>query len=82
MYVITKNEQKHNLIEKRNYDEIQRLSGEEESIIEMKDKISNVLEEGDLDYDLNEYNTVYESLDREFLLSGNYTGYYIISLIY
>ena len=74
VYVITKNEQKHNLIEQRNYDEIQRLSGEEESIIEMKDKISNVLEEEDLDYDLNEYNTVYESLDREFLLSDNYTG--------
>ena len=74
VYVITKNEGKHNLIEQRNFDEIQRLSGEEESIIEMKDKISNVLEEEDLDYDLNEYNTVYESLDREFLLSDNFTS--------
>ncbi len=40
----------------------------------MKVKIANVLQEGDLDYDLNEFNTVYESLDREFQLCDNYTG--------
>ena len=71
LYVITKNEEKHNLIEQRNYDEIIRLSGEEEGIIEMRQKITDVLEEDDLDYDLNEYITVYESLDREFLLNDN-----------
>ena len=74
LYVITKNEGKYNLMEQRNYDEIIRLSGEEEGIIEMKQKISDVLEEDDLDFELNEYITVYESLDREFLLSDNYTG--------
>ncbi len=83
IYVITKNEEKHNLIEQRNYDEIIRLSGEEEGIMEMRQKISDVLEEDDLDYDLNEYITVYESLDRDFLLSDNNTGelYYYIRLL-
>ena len=74
LYVITKNEEKHNLIEQRNYDEIIRLSGEDEGIIEMRQKISDVLEEDDLDFDLNEYITVYESLDRDYLLSDNFTG--------
>ena len=74
LYVITKNEEKHNLIEQRNFDELIRLSGEEEGIIEMRNKISDVLEEEDLDYDLNEYNTVFDSLDREYLLNDNYTS--------
>ena len=74
LYVITKNEEKHNLMEQRNFDEIKRLSGEEEGIIEMRKKISDVLEEDDLDFDLNEYITVFESLDGEFLLSNDYSG--------
>ena len=74
LYVITKNEAKYNLMEQRNYDEIIRLSGEEEGIVEMRQKISDVLEEDDLDFDLNEYVTVFESLDREFLLNDNYTN--------
>ena len=74
VYVITKNEAKYNLIEQRQFEEIKRLSGEEEGIIEMRQKISDVLEEDDLDYDLNEYITVYEALDREYLLSNNLTG--------
>ena len=39
----------------------------------MRKKISDVLEEEDLDFDLYEYVTIYESLDREFLLSNDYT---------
>ena len=74
LYVITKNHEKYTLIEQRNFKEIEALSGTEEGIIEMRQKISNVLEEDDLDFDLNEYIDVYESLDREFLLSNNYTG--------
>ena len=74
LYVITKNEDKYNLIEQRNFDEIQRLSGEDEGILEMRKKISDILEEDNLDFDLNEYITVYEALDREFLLSDNYTA--------
>ena len=74
LYVITKNEDKYNLIEQRNFDEIQRLSGEDEGILEMRKKISDVLEEDNLDFDLNEYIIVYEALDREFLLSDNYTA--------
>ena len=74
IYVITKNEEKYLLIEQRNFDEIERLSGEEEGIMEMRKKISDVLEEDDLDFDINEYITVYESLDREYLLNDNFTG--------
>ena len=74
IYVITKNEEKYNLVEQRDFDEIKRMSGEEEGILEMRKKISDVLEEDDLDFDLNEYITVYESLDRDFLLSDNYTA--------
>ena len=74
LYVITKNTEKYDLMEQRNYDEIIRLSGEYEGIYEMRQKISDVLEEDDLDFDLNEYIMVYESLDREYLLSDNYTG--------
>ena len=74
LYVITKNEEKYNLIEQRDFDEIQRLSGEEEGIIEMRKKIADVLEEDNLDFDLNAYITVYEALDRELLLSDNYTA--------
>ena len=74
IYVITKNQEKYYLIEERNFDEIERLSGEEEGIIEMRQKISDVLEEDDLDFDINEYITVYESLDREYLLNDDYTG--------
>ena len=73
-YVITKNQEKLNLIQQRNLDEIKRLSGERDGVIEMRNKISEILEEDDIDYDLNEYRTVYESLDREYLLSDNYTG--------
>lgn len=80
LYVITKNEEKYNLIEQRNYDEIQMLSGEEEGIIEMRKKMADVLEEDDLNFDLNEYITVYESLDREYLINDNNTGelYFLI----
>ena len=74
LYVITKNAEKYYLMEQRNYDEIIRLSGEYEGIYEMRQKISDVLEEDDLDFYLNEYIMVYESLDREYLLSDNYTG--------
>lgn len=73
-YVITKNNEKYNLICERDFNEIQRISGEEEGVIEMRKKISDILEEDDLDFDLNDYITVYNSLDREFLLGDNLTG--------
>ena len=74
LYVITKNEDKYRLVETRNFDEIQRLSATEEGVLEMRKKISEILEEDDLDFDLQEYITVFGSLDREFLLENNYTG--------
>ena len=72
-YVITKNEAKQDLMRQEKYDEIQQLSGQEESINEMNDKINQVCNEEDLDYDINEYNIVYNSLDEDFLRNNNYT---------
>ena len=73
-YVITKNENKQNLMREGKYDEIQELSGQDESINEMNEKISFVSDEEDLDYDISEYNIVYSTLDEEFLRSNNYTS--------
>ena len=72
-YAITKNESKQNLMRQEKYDEIQQLSGQEESITEMNNKIQEVVEEDDLDYDISEYNIVYTSLDEEFLRNNNHT---------
>ena len=72
-YVITKNEAKQDLVRQEKFDEIQELSGQEESINEMNEKIKIVVEEDDLDYDISEYNIVYTSLDEEFLRNNNYT---------
>ena len=72
-YVITKNESKQDLVRQEKFDEIQELSGQEESINEMNDKIKNVVEEDDLDYDITEYNIVYTSLDEEFLRNNEHT---------
>ena len=81
-YVITKNEGKQNLMREGKYDEIQELSGQEESINEMNEKISQISEEDDLDYDISEYNIVYSSLDEEFLRSNEHTSnmYNFVSL--
>ena len=81
-YVITKNEDKQNLMREGKYDEIQELSGQEESINEMNEKISQISEEEDLDYDISEYNIVYSSLDEEFLRSNEHTSnlYNFVSL--
>ena len=81
-YVITKNEDKQNLMREGKYDEIQELSGQEESINEMNEKISQISEEDDLDYDISEYNIVYSSLDEEFLRSNEHTSnmYNFVSL--
>ena len=72
-YVITKNEAKQDLVRQEKYDEIQELSGQNESLNEMNEKIKNVVEEDNLDYDINEYNIVYTSLDEEFLRNNDLT---------
>ena len=81
-YVITKNESKQSLMREGKYDEIQELSGQEESINEMNEKISKISEEEDLDYDISEYNLVYSSLDDQFLRSDEHTAnlYNFVSL--
>ena len=72
-YVITKNEAKQSLAREEKFDEIQQLAGQEESITETNNKIKDVCEEDDINYDINEYNIVYNSLDEEFLRNNNYT---------
>jgi hypothetical protein len=74
-YVISKNESKQNLTRQEKYDEIQQLSGEEESIIETNNQLKEVCNENNVDYDITEYNIVFNSLDEEFLRNNNYTMY-------
>jgi hypothetical protein len=74
-YVISKNESKQNLTRQEKYDEIQQLSGEEESIIETNNQLKEVCDENNVDYDITEYNIVFNSLDEEFLRNNNYTMY-------
>ena len=71
--IVIHNDLIYNLLNQNNFEEIQRISSEEEGIINMRTKISEFLDEENLDFDLNEYKTVYESLDRDFLIENNYT---------
>ena len=73
-YVVTKNNNMHTLMEQGNFEAIKNILSTEECVLNTRIKISEVLEEDDIDYDLNEYQTVYESLDRDFLLNDNYTS--------
>ena len=82
-YELTKNDAKQNLIREQKYDELQELSGKQESIDEMNNKMQEVINEDNLDYDLNDYNLVLNSLDEEFLRENNFTHnlYEYVSLI-
>ena len=73
-YIITQNEQMYNLLEQNNINEIKNISSSEQGILNMREKILNVLEEENLNFDLNEYKTVYESLDRNFLSQNNFAN--------
>ena len=73
-YIVTQNTDMYSLLQQNNINEIQRISLGEEGILDMREKICNVLEEDNLNYDLNEYVTVYESLDREFITGNNYAN--------
>ena len=73
-YIVTNNQNMYNLLEQNNINEIIRISSEDEGILNMRTKISEFLEDDNLNFDLNEYNTVYESLDREFLMENNFTN--------
>ena len=73
-YIVTQNNDMYSLLQQNNINEIQRISLGEEGILDMREKICNVLEEDNLNYDLNEYVTVYESLDREFITGNNYAN--------
>ena len=73
-YIITQNEQMYNLLEQNNINEIKNISSSEQGILNMREKILNVLEEENLNFDLNEYKTVYESLDRHFLSQNNFAN--------
>jgi len=73
-YIITQNEQMYNLLEQNNINEIKNISSSEQGHINIREKILNVLEEENMNFDLNEYRTVYESLDRDFLMQNNYAN--------
>ena len=73
-YIITQNEQMYNLLEQNNINEIKNISSSEQGKINMQEKILNVLEEENMNFDLNEYKTVYESLDRDFLMQNNFAN--------
>ena len=72
--IVIHNDLIYNLLNQNNYEEIQRISSVEEGVINMRTKISEFLDEENLNFDLNEYITVYESLDRDFLVENNYTN--------
>ncbi len=73
-FIVTNYQNMYNLLEQNNINEIITLSSGEEGKLNMRTKISEFLEDDNLNFDLNEYNTVYESLDREFLLENNNTN--------
>ena len=72
-YVLIKDEEMQNLIRQENYDEIQQISLNQETINKINDKIKDSLNDDDLNFDINDYNLVYSSLDEEFLRNNEHT---------
>ena len=72
-YVLIKDEEMQNLIRQEKYDEIQQISLNQETINKINDKIKDSLNDDDLDFDINDYNLVYSSLDEEFLRNNEHT---------
>ena len=72
--VIIHYEEIYHLLEQNNFDEIKRICSGEEGIMNMRIKISEFLDEENLNFDINEYNTVFESLDRVFIVENNATN--------
>ena len=63
-YVLIKDENKQNLIRQEKYDEIQEISKTEDAIKDINEKIKESLNDEDLDFDINEHQIVYSSLDQ------------------
>ena len=72
--VVTENEQMYNLLQQNKLNEIKEICSSNESLNDIREKISNVLEEDNLNYNINEYRTVFESLDQNFLSENNNTN--------
>ena len=72
-YVLIKDEEMQNLIRQEKYDEIQQISLNQETINKINDKIKDSLNDDDLNFDINDYNLVYSSLDEEFLRNNEHT---------
>jgi len=60
-------------LQQNKLNEIKEICSSNESLNDIREKISNVLEEDNLNYNINEYRTVFESLDQNFLSENNYT---------
>ena len=81
--VITQNDQIHTLLQENKINDIKIICSSNESSDDMRTKITNALEEDNMNYNINEYRTVFESLDQNFLSeNGNtYTLYNYIGLL-
>ena len=71
--VLIQDEEIHNLLQENKINDIKNICSSNESLENIRTKITNVLEEDNINYNINEYRTVFESLDQNFLSENNYT---------
>ena len=73
-YVVIKNHNKYDLLVNRQLNELKEIAGSEEASEEMKNLLENALNIDDIHNDVNEYITVFQTLDEEYLKSMDLTG--------
>ena len=71
--VLIQDDEIHNLLQENKINDIKNICSSNESLENIRTKITNVLEEDNINYNINEYRTVFESLDQNFLSENNYT---------
>ena len=73
-YVVIKNHNKYDLLVNRQLNELKEIAGSEEASEEMKNLLENALNIDDIHNNVNEYITVFQTLDEEYLKSMDLTG--------
>jgi hypothetical protein len=73
-YVVIKNQNKYELLVNRQLNELKDITGGEEASEEMKNLLENALNIDDIHNNFNEYITVFQTLDEEYLKSMDLTG--------
>ena len=73
-YVVIKNHNKYDLLVNRQLNELKEIAGSEEASEEMKNLLENALNIDDIHNNVNEYITVIQTLDEEYLKSKDLTG--------